>query len=487
MKKVGVIGSGFASLSAASHLARQNFDVTVFEKNSSFGGRARQFKAEGFTYDMGPSWYWMPDVFDSFFQKFGHSVSDFYSLTQLDPGFRVFFGQDTIDVPAKVPELMEVFESLEPGAGSKLESFLADGAYKYQVGMQDLVYKSGLRIGELVDQRLIKALFRLHIATPFDRFVANHFKHPYLRRIMEFPILFLGASPSNTPALYSLMNYAGLQLGTWYPQGGMHKIVEAMVELAERIDVQFQSNHEVQSIAVKGNRATALELSKGSHGCDYVVAGADYHHVESALLPSEFRNYTNRYWENRTMAPSSVLYYLGVDRKLSGLAHHNLFFDEDLYQHAKEIYDEPQWPSKPLFYACCPSITDSTVAPEGMENLFLLIPVAPGLSDDLSKRELYFDTVMNRLENLTGQSIKKHIIFRKDYSHSNFIQDYYSFKGNAYGLANTLRQTANLKPKIRNKQLRNLYYTGHLTVPGPGVPPSIISGEVVANEIAQSI
>ena len=300
---------------------------------------------------------------------------------------------------------------------------------------------------------------------------------------MEFPVLFLGATPKNTPALYSLMNYTGLFQGTYYPIGGFNEVVSALVELAREKGVNIHCNSEISKVNASGSLAKGLEVNGDIHLFDGIVAGADYHHVEQNLLDEHYRNYTTEYWNKREMAPSSLLFYVGLDKKLENIDHHTLFFDEDFDNHAREIYDDPKWPASPLFYMSCSSITDSTVAPAGKENIVFLIPLAPGLEDSNKMREHYFDMVSERLEKLTGNNIKDSILVKESYCVSDFEKDYHAFKGNAYGLANTLRQTAILKPRMRNKKLNNFYYTGQLTVPGPGVPPSIISGQIVAMEI----
>jgi phytoene desaturase len=280
-----------------------------------------------------------------------------------------------------------------------------------------------------------------------------------------------------------LMNYADMALGTWYPMGGMYKVVEAMTHVAELQGVKFQYNSNVQRLELNAVKAKALYVNNTYAPCDYVVAGADYHHVEQNLIPARFRRYSASYWEKRVMAPSSLLFYIGINKKLNGLLHHTLFFDEDFDQHAREIYDDPKWPTAPQFYISCPSKTDESVAPAGCENLLILIPVAPGLTDTEDIREKYFNLVMARLENILGEQIRDNIVFKRSYAHNDFIADYNAFKGNAYGLANTLLQTANLKPGIVNKKINNLFYAGQLTVPGPGVPPAIISGQVAAQEL----
>ena len=485
-KKVIVIGSGFAGLSAACHLAQKGFQVTILEKNAVPGGRARQFEAEGFVFDMGPSWYWMPDVFEQFFGHFGKKVSDYYELVRLDPSYQIYFGQDDLmSVPAGVDPLKAMFERYEPGSGEKLQRFLDEAKYKYEVGMTDFVHKPSHSILEFADIRILASLFRLQMFSSISSQVRKLFKHPQLIELLEFPVLFLGATPQKTPALYSLMNYADMALGTWYPMGGMFRIVEGMVALAKELGVRIELNREVRKIYVPNGLATKVITDAGEYEADIVVAGADYHHVEQRLLDAPLRRYDERYWQGRTMAPSSLLFYLGVDKRLDNLLHHNLFFDEDFGRHAVEIYEEPQWPSKPLFYVSAPSVTDPSVAPEGKENIFVLIPVAPGLKDDEATRERYYDIVMSRLEERTGQDIRSHVVYKRSFAHNDFISDYHAFRGNAYGLANTLLQTAFLKPKLRSKKVSNLFYTGQLTTPGPGVPPSLISGQVVAEEVAK--
>ncbi|RDV15768.1 phytoene desaturase [Pontibacter diazotrophicus] len=485
-KKIIVIGSGFSGLSAATCLADQGYDVTVLEKNSSPGGRARSFSAEGFTYDMGPSWYWMPDVFESYFRRFGKTTSDYYDLLRLDPSYTVIFGEDDfMEIPASMYKMRELFESLEKGSANALDKFLEQAAYKYEVGINQLVYKPGRSVTEFMNLRLLLDVLRMDVFQSIHKHIRRFFSHDKILKLMEFPILFLGALPQNTPALYSLMNYADISLGTWYPMGGMHKIVEGMVNLAEEKGVTFLYDQDVQRIDVQDGVAKQVLTATDIFEADVVVASADYHHVEKELLPKASQSYSDDYWDKRVMAPSSLLFYLGVNKRLQNLQHHNLFFDEDFGPHAHEIYTDPKWPNKPLFYVSAPSVTDPSVAPEGCENLFVLIPVAPDLHDTEEVREKYYHMVMDRLERLTKQEIRSHVVYKRSYAHKDFINDYNAFKGNAYGLANTLMQTALLKPSLKSRKVKNLFYTGQLTVPGPGVPPSLISGQVVAKEVAK--
>jgi phytoene desaturase len=481
-KKAIVIGAGIAGMSAASYLAKGGFKVTVLEKNSSIGGRARQFKAEGFTFDMGPSWYWMPDVFEKFYNDFGKTTADFYELIRLDPSYKVVWKNgEGIDIPADMAGIEALFERFEPGSSKKLQQFLKEAAYKYDVGINDLVYKPSLSLLEFADIRLLNGLLKMDVLTSMKKHIRHFVSHPFLIELLEFPILFLGALASNTPALYSLMNYADMSLGTWYPKGGMFKFVEAFEQIALSQGVTFKLNSNVVKIKSLNGKATSVETENETFEADVIIAAGDYNHIEQQVLNPKDRQYTPKYWDDRKLAPSCVLYYVGLNKTIDGLLHHNLFFDTDFNKHADEIYTNIKWPENPLFYASLTSKTDDTAAPQGHENLFLLVPISTELTDDSEeKREIYFDMMMDRLEKHTGQKIKDHVIYKRSFGINNFKSDYHSFKGNAYGLANTLTQTAILKPRIKSSKLSNLYFAGQLTVPGPGVPPSIISGKVAA-------
>ena len=483
-KKVIVIGAGFAGLSAATTLSQKGFDVTLLEKNKDLGGRARKLEIDGFTFDMGPSWYWMPDVFENYFSQFNTTVAQQYDLLRLDPSYAVFFSKEEVmRVPANLTEFYQLFEKYESGSSIQLKKFLADAKYKYEVSMSDFVHKPSLSIFEFVDLRILNAALKMDLFKSISKYIHKHFKNQKLIQLLEFPVLFLGAKPNETPALYSMMNYADIVLGTWYPMGGMFKIVEAMVNVAQQQGVKIKSGEIVSKINIENGIAKSVVSNGITLEADIIIASADYHHVEQNLLEEKYRNYSESYWKSRKMAPSCLMYYLGIDKKIEGLEHHNLFFDTPFDLHAEEIYDRPQWPTKPLFYSTCASKTDKSVAPSGKENLVLLIPIAVDIEDNEEIREKYFNIMMERLEHLTGQSIKQHVIVKKSYAINDFKKDYNSFGGNAYGLANILKQTAILKPSLKNKKVRNLYYAGQLTVPGPGVPPSIISGQVAAREI----
>ncbi|MCF2218417.1 phytoene desaturase [Chryseobacterium sp. PS-8] len=482
-RKVAIIGSGFSGLSAASYLSKDGNEVHVFEKNSDVGGRARQFTTDnGYVFDMGPSWYWMPDIIEAFFNDFGRKSSDFYDLIPLNPQFEMVFSDGVMGIPENYEEMKNLFESIEKGAGKQLDEFMNDAQYKYEVGMKDFVNKPCHSWFEFVSPKIAKSALKLDLLTNFQRFVRKYFKNPKLIMLMEFPVIFLGAAPKDIPALYSLMNYGGYKLGTWYPMGGFAKVTQAMMQIASDGGVHFHFDSNVEKIILENNKAVGLKINGEELRFDTVIASSDYQHTET-LLPESHRNYDEKYWEKRVFAPSCLIYYLGFNEKIPNLTHHTLFFENDLELHTNEIYEDKKWPTKPLFYACCPSKTDKDTAPENGENVFLLMPVAPGIEDSEEMREKYFLEMISRLEKHTGTSdLISKLEYKRSYCVEDFKKDYNAYKGNAYGLANTLSQTAVLKPSVKNRKVKNLLYTGQLTVPGPGVPPSIISGKIVARE-----
>lgn len=485
--KIAIIGSGFSGLSAAAYAAKAGHEVHVFEKHDQPGGRARQFTTEqGFVFDMGPSWYWMPDIMEDFFTDFGYKTSDFFDLISLNPQFEMIFSDEKMNIPENFEDLKVLFETIEKGAGVQLEKFMQSAKYKYEVGMKDFVTKPSHSWLEFVSPKIAKSALKLNLLTNFRSYVGSYFKDEKLRMLMEFPVIFLGASPKNIPALYSLMNYGGYALGTHYPMGGFYQLVLAMQQVAEKQGAIFHFNKTVEKINTSHNKITSLQINGENITFDTVIASSDYHHTET-LLEERLRNYTEEYWQSRTFAPSSLIFYLGINQTIPNLKHHTLFFENDLDEHIDCIYGEKKWPEKPLFYACCPSKTDKSVAPEGKENLFLLMPLAIDIDDDEKNREKYLAEMLSRIEKHTGiADLASKIEYQRSYCVNDFLQDYNAYGGNAYGLANTLKQTAVLKPKMRNKKVNNLFYTGQLTVPGPGVPPSIISGKIVANEVTKS-
>ena len=483
-KSIHIIGSGFSSLAAACYLAKYGYQVSIFEKNSTLGGRARQLKKEGFTFDIGPTWYWMPDVFERFFRDFEKQPSDYYKLEKLNPAYSVYYGKnDFITIEDSLEKIYVAFEKEEKGSSEELKKFISVAKSNYDIAIKDLVYNPGVSPLELVTPKTVTKLNQFF--STIKRDVRKRFKNNRLAQILEFPVLFLGAKPSDTPSFYNFMNYADFGMGTFHPKKGMYQVILAMEALAKELGVKFHTNSNVESICVENGKANGIVVNGKKEACDLVLSGADYHHTET-LLEKKYRQYSEKYWQKKTFAPSSLLFYVGLDKKLKNVDHHTLFFDVDFDTHAKAIYDNPAWPEKPLFYASFPSITDDSCAPEGKEAAIFLIPLAPGLEDSDALRESYFEKIIKRLESLTDQNVKNNIIFKESFGVNDFVKDYNSYKGNAYGMANTLLQTAFLRPKLKSKKVENLYFTGQLTVPGPGVPPSLISGKLTS-ELIQKV
>lgn len=482
-RNIAIIGSGFSSLSAACYLAKSGHEVAIYEKNETIGGRAAQYIKDGFTFDMGPSWYWMPDIFEKFFNDFGKSTKDYYTLDKLSPAYKIFFADDIITIGDCMDKICEEFERLESGSSQKLRKFIALAQENYDIAINKIVLRPGITPFELVTKETVLKVDQFFKTISSE--VRKRFKNPKLIATLEFPVLFLGAKPSDTPSFYSFMNFADFGLGTWHPQGGMYQIIRAMGNLAQELGVKIHTGTNVEKISVSNKICTGIIRNGETIPADIVVSGADYHHSES-LLDQEYRQYSEAYWKKKTFAPSSLLFYIAFRGKLKNVEHHNLFFDTDFEQHAEEIYDNPKWPTNPLFYANFPSKTDQSMAPEGCETGFFLVPIAPGLEDTKELREQYFDLILDRFEKKTEQKVAEKILFRETFCVNDFVERYNSYKGNAYGMANTLSQTAFLRPKLKSSKVKNLYFTGQLTVPGPGVPPSLISGKLVSELLTKN-
>lgn len=479
-KKCIIIGAGFSSLSAACYLAKSGWNVSIYEKNNSVGGRASQFTKDGFTFDMGPSWYWMPDIFDKFFADFNKKTSDYYQLDKLDPAYKIFFSDDVITIGDSLDKICLEFERIEQGSAIKLRKFISEAQANYDIAINKIVLRPGLSPLELVTKETVLKINQFFKTISSQ--VRKSFKNPKLVSTLEFPVLFLGAKPSKTPSFYSFMNFADFGLGTWHPKGGMYEVIKAMKDLALELGVVIETSKPVQKILVEEGKAIGIITEGETHNANVVLSGADYEHSES-LLEEKYQQYSKSYWNKKVFAPSSLLFYIGFDTKLNNVEHHNLFFDTDFELHAQEIYDDPKWPSNPLFYANFPSITDASMAPDGCETGFFLVPIATALEDTETLRNKYFDLIMERFEKRTGQKIRNNIIFKETFCVNDFVERYNSYKGNAYGLANTLTQTAFLRPNLKSKKVTGLYFSGQLTVPGPGVPPALISGKLVSELI----
>jgi phytoene desaturase len=483
-KNIIIVGSGFGGISASALLAKQGHNVIVIEKNDHSGGRASVYKKDGFNFDMGPSWYLMPDVFEKFFAEFNKKPEDYMDLIRLEPSYRVFFGEnDYVDISSDQEKNLDLFESLEPGAREKMKEYLKKSKYEYDIAMRDFIYKDYKHLTDFFKPRLIIEGTKLHMFEKLDAYAQRYFKSQKIRKILEYTIVFLGGSPYDSPALYSLMSHVDFNMGVWFPKGGMGSLAKAMTKLAEKQGVQFIYNEPVNQLLIEQNKVIGVKTEKKVHRADLVVVNADYAWAEQTLLNETHQSYSNKYWEKRKIAPSAYLLYLGLDKQLKNFLHHNLYFHPQWDEHFKDIFKTPTWPNHFSYYVSCISKTDPTTAIPGGENVFVLIPVAPGLNDTDEIRSKYFNKVLNHMEKLTGENIKNHILIKRIFTHRDFSNRYNAYKGTALGLAHTLKQTAIFRPKHQSKKVKNLYYTGHYNHPGIGVPMVIISSQILAEEI----
>jgi len=484
--EVTVVGGGFGGLSTACYLADAGADVRVLEKNEQLGGRASRLHAEGFRFDMGPSWYMMPDVFERFFGHFGRQPGDYYDLEQLDPHYRIFFKDgDRCDARGDPEYMRDLFESYEDGAGEAFDEYLATSERHYETAMEHFVYEDRSRLRDFVDPDVMRATpVGLTLLRSMQSHVDKYFDNPKLKQIMQYTLVFLGGAPQNTPALYNIMSHVDFNLGVYYPDGGMCTVVDGVVDMGRELGVTYETGREVTEITRRRD-GFLVETADRAYKPDSVVCNADYAHVEQDLLPEHERQYDDDYWEGRTYAPSAFLIYLGVEGDVDPLAHHTLVFPEDWDRHFEQIFDDPSWPDEPAYYICVPSQTDDSVAPAGHSNLFVLVPVAPGLHDGDSIRETYRDRIVADIAEHTGVDLRDRIVVEEQFSVSDFGDRYNATEGTALGLAHTLRQTSLLRPGNRSSAVDGLYFTGSFTTPGVGVPMCLISGEHTANALIE--
>ncbi|MDN7024777.1 phytoene desaturase [Methanoculleus sp. FWC-SCC1] len=486
--RVVVVGAGFGGLSIAVLLAKNGFDVTVIEKNEQPGGRASVYSENGFTFDMGPSWYLMPDVFERFFAELDRRPEDFFRLIRLDPSYRVFFGDEkAVDVSADLEDNYALFESFEPGGAEKLKGYLRESEEKYDLTMGSLLYRDYRTVLDFLDGRLLLEGMKLHLFENLETFVQNHFESDEARKIVQYSIGFLGGSPQNTPSFYHIMTHIDMNLGVWYPEGGIRAVVQGLISLGRELGVEYRYNEPVTAINVEHKTARHVVTPAGSYDTDIVVVNADYPFTELRLLGEDARSYSASYWEKKILAPSAFVAYLGVNREIGGLVHHNLFLEPDWEESFETIFDPEKaaWPSHPSFYVNVPSRTDTTAAPEGTDTLFVLAPLAPGLEDTPALRDRFYNLLMDRMEEILGEEIRDAVVVKRIFALSDFAQRYNAYKGTALGLTHTLWQTALWRPAHRSKRAGNLYYTGQYTHPGIGVPMTLISSQLVARELTE--
>ena len=482
---VVVIGGGFGGLSTACYLSDAGADVTVLEKNEQLGGRASRLEVDGFKFDMGPSWYLMPDVFERFFNYFDREPSEYYELTRLDPHYRIFFKDgDRVEMVPDREQNREVFESYEPGAGDRFDEYLAKSKKNYEVGMEHFVYEDRAELSDYADWDVMKNARGLSLIGSMQDHVEQYFDHPKLQQIMQYTLVFLGGAPTNTPALYNLMSHVDFNMGVYYPENGVGGVVDGIVELADELGVTFHTNAPVSEIRGREGAFVTRTETDAEFYSESVVSNADYRHTEMELLPPEKRQYDPDYWDSRTYAPSAFLLYLGVEGDVGDLAHHSLVLPTDWDDHFEQIFDDPAWPADPAYYLCVPSQTDDDVAPDGHSNLFALVPIAAGLDDSEEHRQRYRNLILDDIAEHTGVDLRDRIVVERSFCVDDFADRYNSTAGTALGLAHTLEQTALLRPGHHSSAVDGLYFTGSFTTPGIGVPMCLISGQLTAEKMA---
>jgi len=484
LSEIVVVGAGYGGLAASALLAKDGHKVTVIEKNEQVGGRAGMFKKDGFSFDMGPSWYMWPQVFERFFAEFGKDAKELLNLKQLDPSYRAYFNDgDVIDISSDIQKNYEVFDTLEENGAEKLRQYLDACKRQYEIAMRSLVYRTYNSVFDFFSPSMIIDVLRLKGFSSFHGSVKKYFKNPKAQKLLEWVTVFLGGDPRNVPAMYCMMSYLDHHHGVFYPEGGLNGLAENIYKIALENGVEFKFDEPVTKINVENKVAKHVITKKGKYLADIVINNSDYHHGETVLLDEKFQTYGEKYWSKRTMAISMHLAYVGVNKRIDGLTHHNYFLETDWNSHFDQVFKTPEWPDEPNFYVCCPSKIDSSVAPEGMENLFFLVPVASDLEDSDEIREKYFEKIVDKFEKLTGEEIRNNIVVKSLFTHRDFKQRYNAYKGTGLGIAHTLRQSAIFRPKHTSAKVKNLYYTGQYNHPGIGVPTTVISSQILVDEL----
>ena len=486
-QKLIVIGGGIGGLAFAALAGKIGYDVTLLEKNERLGGVANQFEAQGFKFDMGPSWYLMPDVFQNYFDLLGEKVEDYLNLTQLDPSYRIFFqGKDrSLDFYSDLERDLPTFEMLEPGSGPKLKEYLEKSKYQYEIALGGFMYKNYDTVLDFLNKQVATEGRELEVFAKMSDYVAKYFTTDEVQKVMQYTLVFLGSSPYNTPALYNIMSHIDFNMGVFYPQGGIHEIPLALQKIGKKNGVKYRTGVNVAQINTKrGPKVKGVTLDNGEVlEADIIVSNAPVHHTET-LLPKPYRDHSERYWDRRTLAPSALIMYLGVKGKIDSLTHHNLLFSSDWKKNFGEIFDTPQWPSEPSLYICAPSKTDPNVAPEGDENLFVLVPIPPRMETSKEELEKQSDRMLGIIEKeMNIPDLRERIIYKRVFSAKDFTTHYNKLGGTALGLAHTIQQTAILRPNNRSKKVENLLYVGGDTNPGIGMPIQLISAELALKRL----
>lgn len=486
-KSVIIIGGGIGGLSIACMLGKKGYGITIVEKNEMTGGRARIFRDKGFMFDMGPSWYMMPDVFEHFFEIMGEDIKEYYKLDRLSPSYQITLKSDgkSYKFYSEMQKNKDLFESIEPGAGKVLEEFLLQGKEQYELSKAEFMYKNYNSFRDFMTLRIMRQGAKLPLFKKQKQIIEKKFKSELLRKALQYQTVLLGTAPGDTPGIYTLMNYVDLVLGEWYPTGGIRAIPSSLETIAKKYGAEIKLNTPVKKIFIENNIAKGVLLENGEKlFADIVISNADVEHTDRKLLPKEYQTKSDTYWESRVLAPSAYILYLGVKGKLPQMEHHNLLFTKDWEHGFSQIFKSPEWPDDPSMYICVPSKTDTSVAPEGHENLFVLVPIAAGLSYDEKFADNYGKKVISEIANYYGiPDLKDRIVVQHSYSVKDFIADYNAFKGTALGLAHTLTQTAIFRPNNIHKKIKNMFYVGAGTNPGIGMPICLISAELAYKRI----
>jgi phytoene desaturase len=486
-----VIGAGVGGLATANILAKTGYNVTVIEQNNGPGGRMDILHEQGFTFDTGPSWYLMKDVFDQYFNLFNKQTTDYYELARLDPAYKVFFDyRQPVVVKQSYAQNKKLFETLEPGAAKKLDKYLSRAELSYRLALEHFLYNPFTKLTSVARREVLRAVpaFSGLFATNLHRYISRRFSALPIQQILEYPSVFLGASPFNTPALYQLMSYLDFKEGVFYPKsGGMYSITSALMSLGKELGVTYQFGQSVDKIVVADRRATGVRAAGKTVNADIVISNADLHFTETQLLEPEHQTYPKSYWQKRNPGPSALLLYLGVRGALPELEHHNLFFTKQWRQNFDDIYKHQTWPKQASVYVSKTTATDQSTAPKGHENVFVLVPLPPNSQLSAAKQKAYVNHCLDQIGKQAGiTDFRDRIVYQQVRSPQWFEQRFNSWQYSALGMAHTLRQSAFLRPNVRSKKIDNLFYVGAGTQPGIGVPMCLISAQLVYKSLTSN-
>lgn len=488
--KAIIVGAGIGGMATANILAKAGWDVHVYEQQAGPGGRAGTLEIQGFTFDTGPSWYLMPEIYQHHFELLGIDINKNLDLVQLDPAYTIFYDyHPPVTIRTRPYDDNKTFADIEPGSDKALRKYLASASLTYNLAKKYFLFNPFTRPQTLLNAEVLRHSLRLVslLATPMHRFIKKSFKSQALQQVLEYPAVFLGTTPFKAPAMYHLMSHLDFEQGVFYPKGGIYEFIKLMQRTGEGLGVTYHFSSPVTAITTANRRATGIELAKGEPQlADIVISNADLHFTETQLLPTAARSYPERYWRKRTAGPSALLMYLGVSGSLPELNHHNLLFVKDWQQNFSDIYQAKIWPENPSIYVCKPTATDPSVAPPNTENLFVLVPLPSGIYNDKKRTQQYADRCLSIIaKQCNVDDLQKRIVVQKLYGPSDFEYELNSWQGGALGLGHTLFQSAFFRPSGKSRKLTNLYYVGGDTQPGIGMPMCLISAELVYKHLTK--